>query len=190
MSTDALHDVTQALHDLIKSQMSGRSVTLLPPGDDPPAASSGINLYMYRVNESAYLRNTPYPGDRVGANPRPWPALSLELFYLVTPFGPVPDPNTGDDESQRALGETMLALHQNPVLNRTHISGFDSDTLPAYLLNSFEDIKVRLHPVSLEELSKIWSAISAFGGLRGHARAAHANHAGQPGRRNRPANRT
>jgi hypothetical protein len=53
----------------------------------------------------------------------------------------------------------MLALHQNPVLNRTHIAGFDSDTLPAYLLASFEDIKVRMHPVSLEELSKIWSTI-------------------------------
>lgn len=159
MSTDALHDVTQALHDLIKSQMPGRTVTLLPPGDDPPSASSGVNLYMYRINESAYLRNSPYPGDRAGGTPRPWPALSLEVFYLITPFGPAPDANTGADESQRALGEAMLALHQNPVLNHTHIAGFDSDSLPAYLLNSYEDIKIRLHPVTLDELSKIWSTI-------------------------------
>jgi Pvc16 N-terminal domain len=159
MSTDSIRDVTRALRSLLLSQMANtRSVTLMPPGDDPPGGGSGVNLYMYRLNECPQLRNQPYVGDRAGAPARPWPALSLELFYLLTPFGPIPQ-SDGNDEAQRALGEAMLALHENPVLNRVHLPGFDADTLPAYLLTSFEDVKIRLHPVSIDELSKIWSTI-------------------------------
>jgi hypothetical protein len=79
----------------------------------------------------------------------------------MTPFGPM-DGAAVDDEAQRALGEAMLVFHQNPVLNHTHLPGFDADDpsqLASFLLDSFENIKIRLHPVNIEELSKIWSAI-------------------------------
>jgi hypothetical protein len=160
MSTDAISFVTKALRSLLVTQMAGGSlVTLLPPGEDPPTGS-GVNLYMYRTNESPFLKNMDWPGDRSGANGRPEPALSLELFYLMTPFAARPQPNDTEDAAHRMLGQAMLVLHEHPILNRIHIPGFDADSvLPDFLLNSYEDIRVRLHPVSMDELSKIWSTI-------------------------------
>jgi hypothetical protein len=159
VSDEAISYVTKAIRALLLSRLLPNGlVTLLPPGEDPPTVGSGVNLYLYRVNESAFLKNQPWPGDRSGAAPSPSPALSLELFYLMTPFAPIP-PGTDEDMGHRMLGAAMLVLHQNPVLNRAHIPGFDADSLPAALLDSFEDIKIRLHPVSIDELSKIWSTI-------------------------------
>lgn len=160
MSTDAISFVTKSLRALLVSQMaSGSLVTLLPPGEDPPPGN-GVNLYMYRTNESPYLKNVDWPGDRSGAPSKPEPALSLELFYLMTPFAARPQPNDTEDAAHRMLGQAMLVLHEHPILNRIHIPGFDADTaLPDFILNSFEDIRVRLHPVSMDELSKIWSTI-------------------------------
>jgi hypothetical protein len=55
----------------------------------------------------------------------------------------------------------MQTLHEHPVLNDVHIPGFDADlVLPSYLLNSYEQIKIHLLPVGLDELSKIWSTIN------------------------------
>jgi hypothetical protein len=59
------------------------------------------------------------------------------------------------------LGTAMLTFHEHPILNDVHIAGFDADTvLPADLLDSFEQIKIRLAVTSLEELSKIWATIN------------------------------
>ena len=160
MSTDAISFVTKAIRSLLVSQMtSGSLVTLLPPGEDPPTGN-GVNLYMYRTNESPHLKNVDWPGDRSGAPARPEPALSLELFYLVTPFAAKPQPNDLEDAAHRMLGQAMLVLHEHPILNRVHVPGFDATAaLPDFILNSYEDIRVRLHPISMDELSKIWSTI-------------------------------
>jgi hypothetical protein len=59
------------------------------------------------------------------------------------------------------LGTAMLAFHEHAILNDVHIPGFDADTvLSADLLNSFEQVKIRLATTSLEELSKIWATIN------------------------------
>lgn len=160
MSDEAISYVTKAIRLLLLSRLLPDGlVTLLPPGEDPPVHGSGVNLYLYRVNESPFLKNQPWPGDRSGVPPSPAPALSLELFYLMTPFAPSSN-DEDEDMGHRMLGAAMLVLHQHPILNRTHIQGFDSDgRLPPALLDSFEDIKIRLHPVSIDELSKIWSTI-------------------------------
>ncbi|MCG6495459.1 DUF4255 domain-containing protein [Kitasatospora sp. A2-31] len=161
MSAQAIFATTAALRTFLRSALSsGRSVTLLPPGEDPPVNGSGVNVYLYQVGESPYLRNSSFPGDRAGAPPRERPVLSLELSYLITPFGPTPGADDASDEAHGALGEAMLALHDAPVLNHVHRSGFDADTdLAAVLRDSFEELRVRPHPLSVEDLSRIWSTI-------------------------------
>ncbi len=171
MSSTAVYNVTRALRMLLHNELvkvsSSAVVTLLPPGDQLPVAS-GVNLYLYRVLESPFSKNQPWPGDRTTAASNQ-PALGLQLFYLLTPLGTRPDNNSfqlGDD-AHTMLGTAMIALHENPILNNVHIPpvgpspGFDSDTvLPAFLLNSYEKIKIILAPVGLEELSKIWATIN------------------------------
>jgi hypothetical protein len=138
----------------------GAVVTLLPPGDQLPEVI-GLNLYLYRVMESPFTKNRPWPGDRV-TPPMDQPALGLQLFYLVTPLGtrPANDADAGDD-AHTMLGLAMRTLQENPVLNDVHLPAFEADTeLPDFLLNSYEKIKMMLLPTSIEELSKIWATIN------------------------------
>ena len=59
------------------------------------------------------------------------------------------------------LGVAMLTLHEHPILNDTHIVGFDASTvLSSHLRDSYEQIKVTLSSVSVEDLSKIWATIN------------------------------
>ena len=163
-SSTAIKDVTRGLQLLLLSQLTAVSstaqVSLLPPGEPLPSGL-GVNLYLYRVMESPFTKNQPWPGDKItpGSN---LPALGLELSYLLTPFAPAPDPSaTAGDDAHTILGAAMLAFHQYPVLNDVHINGFDADTaLPQSILNSFEQVKIRLAVTSLEELSKIWATIN------------------------------
>lgn len=165
MSTAAIYEVTRALRVLLYSQLvdvsSSAVVTLLPPGDTLPL-TSGVNLYLYRVLESPFTKNQAWPGDRSTAASN-LPALGLQLYYLLTPLGVRPDETsfTLGDDAHTMLGAAMATLHANPVLNNTHIPGFDADTvLPSFLLDSFEQIKIMLAPAGIEELSKIWATIN------------------------------
>jgi hypothetical protein len=163
-SNTAIKDVTRGLQMLLLSQLSAVSsaaqVSLLPPGEQMPSGL-GVNLYLYRVMESPFTKNQPWPGDKK-TPPSDSPSLGLELYYLLTPFAPAPDPSaTIGDDAHTMLGAAMLAFHQFPILNDIHIKGFDADTvLPQGLLDSFEQIKIRLAITSLEELSKIWATIN------------------------------
>ena len=165
MSLSAVYDVTRALRMLLHSQLAQASgsavVTLLPPGDDLPAAS-GVNLYLYRVVESPATKNRDWPGDRL-TPPAAVPALSLELSYLLTPLGTKPDdghPELGDD-AHTMLGVAMSALARYPVLNDIHLPEFDADTVLAPALQaSYQRVRVTLMPTDLESLSKIWATIN------------------------------
>jgi hypothetical protein len=177
MSFAAINDVTRGIRMLLHSQLvrvsSSAVVSLLPPGDALPQVS-GINLYLYRVTESPFTKNQPWPGDRT-TPPSDRPTLGLQLHYLLTPLGTQPNDasfSEGDD-AHTMLGLAMLTLQEHPVLNDAHLpalpaagslnatTGFDADAaLPAYLMNSFEKIKIMLSPAGIEELSKIWATIN------------------------------
>jgi len=152
------------LQTLLLSQLSVISsyaqVSLLPPGNQLPTVL-GINLYLYRVNDIRFTKNQPWPGDKV-TPPATIPPLGVELSYLLTPFAPSPDPTSAaGDDAHTMLGAAMMVLHENAVLNNTHILGFDADViLPPTILNSFEQVKIRLAATSIEELSKIWATIN------------------------------
>ena len=58
----AVFQVTRGLRMLLHSQLtkvlSSAIVSVLPPGDTLPDVS-GVNLYLYRVDESPMTRNVP-----------------------------------------------------------------------------------------------------------------------------------
>jgi hypothetical protein len=165
MSSEAVFEVTKAIRKLLHSQLvkssAGAKVTLLPPGEDLPAVS-GVNLFLYRVAESPFTKNQPWRGDRsTHASNRP--ALGLDLHYLITPLGAKPsDDNFLDgDDAHKMLGAAMLTLHEHAILNDVHLPEFDADLeLPAFLLDSYEQVKITLAPTGVEELSKIWATIN------------------------------
>jgi hypothetical protein len=164
MSFRVINDVTRALGTLIESQVRltipAAEVTLLPPGDTLPE-KTGVNLYLYRIQESPFTRNDPWPGTRTRP-PSTQPALGLQLHYLLTPLGKASEGNAQvGDVAHTVLGIAMLTLHENPILNRTHVNGFDADvSLSDYLLNCYDEVKVTLSSISVEDLSKIWATIN------------------------------
>jgi hypothetical protein len=164
VSFEAINDVTRALGQLVESQIkrqvSAAVVTLLPPGDTLPE-QTGVNLYLYRVAESPHTRNDSWRGDRTHP-PTDRPPLGLRLQYLLTPLGKTSDATAATgDVAHTMLGVAMLTLHEHPILNDTHIVGFDADTvLSSHLRDSYEQIKVTLSSVSVEDLSKIWATIN------------------------------
>jgi hypothetical protein len=161
VNAQAISAATRTLRAYLTAVMSTeRSVTLLPPGEDPPTVGSGVNLYLYQVMESPYLKNAAPPGGPTDGVVEQIPALSLDLSYLLTPFGPTPTADDETDEAHAALGEAMVALHDAPVLTRAHVPGFDADAdVPSVLRDAFADLTARLQPVTVEELTRIWSTI-------------------------------
>jgi hypothetical protein len=149
------------LHSQLAKVSSSAVVTLHPPGDTLPAVS-GVNLYLYRVAESPFTKNQPWPGDRV-TPPSNDPPLGLMLFYLLTPLGTKPEDTsfTQGDDAHTMLGTAMLTFQEHPILNDVHLPEFDADTvLPDFLRNSFEQIKVSLMTTNVDELAKIWATIN------------------------------
>lgn len=164
MNNEAIGDITIAVRNLLQAAMNeldtGYKVTLYSPwenfGDD-----SGINLYLYKVAENPQWKNMDWPGDRTNPAKVSRPPLSLDLFYLLTPYAvKETEEQTEVALNHRLLGVAMHVLHENPVLNDIHNTFFDADNDEHFsenLRNSFEKIQVSLNPMDMEEMSRIWS---------------------------------
>ncbi len=73
---------------------------------------------------------------------RRFPPLSLNLFYLVTPFAA-----TGEAD-QLLLGKTMQVMYDNAIVVLR-----DAEAEVA------EELRITLSRLSLEELTRIWEAL-------------------------------
>jgi hypothetical protein len=152
---EAIRGVTWTLRKLLQDnlEVSPVAVTLVPP-DVPVTGVSGrrINLFLYLVDESAYLTNQEIPGE---GSPGAYghPPLSLSLHYLMTAYSEGDASNERDLPAQEALASAMRVFHDFAILRA------DNATLDPSLLNEFEKVKISLQPASLEEMTKIWSAI-------------------------------
>lgn len=144
----ALAAVSSSIRNLLDAEMELQaSVSIARPDVDIEGITGNrVNLFLYKVDENASLKNMDLPGrGHPGAYGRP--PLSLDLHYLVTAYG-------GDKEEDlevlELLGDAMRVLHSHPI-----ILGANLDTA---IRNEVEHIKLYLEPLSLEELTKIWSA--------------------------------
>jgi hypothetical protein len=144
----AIAAVSSSIRNLLDAEMELQaSVSIAAPDVDVTGITGKrVNLFLYKVEENAALKNMDLPGrGHPGAYGRP--PLSLDLHYLMTAYG-------GDAEeeleTQQLLGDAMRVLHSHSV-----ILGANLDTA---IRNEIEHIKLYLEPLSLEELTKVWSA--------------------------------
>jgi hypothetical protein len=109
-----------------------------------PRVNEGVSLYLYRVATNG-PRNLP---NRVAPDGTKFlPPLSVDLYYLVTPWAKTPE------RQQLLLGWAMRALE-------------DSRVVPAGLLNDQaagpgvfrpdEDVELVSEPLSLADMYNIW----------------------------------
>lgn len=146
--------VSEALKTVLLDELGENVTVTLQP---PPGQGSGdrrVNLYLYKVQEHAQLKNLDWQVSRNNSGQIIPPPLSLTLFYLLTPY------TTGADDSNThtLLGSTMRVFSEHPVLN-SHPALLNNDVFTS-LTTTREEIRLMLCPPDLEELSKIWSTFS------------------------------
>ena len=129
---------------------------------DVKRTKSGVNIYLYRSSIDAVRRNDDLPARRQDGSLVVRPKLAASLHYLLTFHGK-------DDElvPQRLLGAVLATLHTRPVITRTLIEDVnteaaDSPGMHQYLvfndlIDAEEPVRVSPDPMSLDDLSKLWS---------------------------------
>lgn len=166
----AIAGVSSTLRTLLLDRMQDWTdspvlVTVAPPDVTlTGAAGRRVNLYLYQITENGYLKNQEIPGQgQPGAYGHP--PLSLDLYYMVTAYGESDTGLEGDLHAQQILADAMRVLHDFPTITgeltitRPRAGVIDTPILNPSLQNEFERIKIILQPTTLEDFSKIWTAL-------------------------------
>jgi hypothetical protein len=131
------------------------------PNDSQTPENSRVNLFLYNVTENAYLKNQEMPGH---GHPAAFgqPPLSVNLHYLLTAYGTTSENGSVVTEvrAQQLLGSAMQVLHDHPVITDELTADDGTTILHSSLLGEYERVKLTLDPISLEDLSKVWTALT------------------------------
>lgn len=153
----AIAAVTATLRNLLEQgitvdpDLADTTVTTQPPDQarDSNNIANQINLFLHQTELNAAWRNRDMP-RQVKPGETGWPPLALNLYYLITAYGR----NNDDIFSHRLLGRAMNILHDHPVLGadeiREALRGND-------LHEQVERVRITPHPISLDDMSKIWN---------------------------------
>jgi hypothetical protein len=156
----AIATVTATLHRLldkaVAADLPGAHASMVSPDSGAAGlADPGVNIFLYQVSANGAWRNEDLPtrsseGGRVQRS-----RVGIDLHYLFTFYGA-----DAQFAPQRVLATVIRELHANPVLSRPQIE----DALGAFpalalsnLATEIERVKFTQMPISLEELSKLWS---------------------------------
>jgi hypothetical protein len=156
----------------LPSAVASAPVTIGPPpfssmDTNPRKEDARVNIFLYRVTENGYLQNQQIPGR--GTNGFGHPPLSVNLHYLITAYGntqlaPGPGPAMFDDTiAHFLLGSAMRVLHDVPIVTdsvRTQRAPSGRSVLHESLRAEYEQVKLSLEPLSLEDITKVWTALS------------------------------
>jgi hypothetical protein len=154
----AIATVTEVLRQMldaaVNTDVSGAKATAVKP-TAVPSDGVGVNVYLYQVSPNGALRNADLPTRREDGTLIQRPRAALDLHYLLTFYG-----KESELEPQRVLGSAVRTLHTKPVLTHQMVRstvasvGFLS---ASDLADEVEAVKFTPIPLSLEELSKLWS---------------------------------
>jgi hypothetical protein len=161
----AIATVTAALRNTVANALAADQLgmaadvtTLRPDALGSDTLKTGVNLYLYQVTFNAAFQNEDLPTRRADGRLLRRPQVALDLHYLVSCFG-----NDAELEPQRLLGSVARTLHARPILAREAITRTQQrPDAPSWIAASdlaeqIEPVRFTPLPLSLEELSKIWS---------------------------------
>jgi hypothetical protein len=174
----AIGGVSATLQTLLRDRMElpdGMAtvpVTVGPPpfstqDVNPRLEPPRLNLFLYRVTENGFLQNQEIPG-RSASSGYGHPPLSLNLHYLVSAYGNQEIVANGatlydDTDAHFVLGSAMRVLHDVPIVTNSVTtlrvpSGVT--VLHESLREAFEQLRLSLEPLTLEDITKIWTALA------------------------------
>ena len=109
---------------------------------DTDADQNFLSLYLYRLIENAEVKNRPL--ESRDTNHLRYPPLSLNLLYLVTPL------TNSTENDHKLLGKTAQIFYDNAIITGSALHGVLNDTI--------DEIRIVLNPISMEDITKLWSA--------------------------------
>ncbi len=167
----AIATVTATLHRILSAtvpdDVSSATITAVrptPTGTGFPVGA-GANIYLYQATPNAAWRNNDVPTRDARGGVVQRPRIALDLHYLLTFHGA--DLTL---EPQRVMGSVVRTLHARPTLTRESIRetvldplysflAATADTPGSDLADEIERVRFTPVPLSLEELSKLWSIL-------------------------------
>lgn len=144
--------VSESLRNLLVGEMRlspSVDVTILAP--DEGGGNRRINLFLYQVLENPTLKNMDWQLKPGSANVLVPPPLSLNLFYLMTPYAPN-ELQTGNSTAHAILGEAMRVFYEIPTVPQTYLADGLEDAR--------EQIKIIHNTLDMEELARVWSTFT------------------------------
>jgi hypothetical protein len=144
--------VSASLRNLLVGEMHlspAVPVTILAP--DEPGGDQRVNLFLYKIEENAFLKNEDWTLKPGNSNQLVPPPLSLNLYYLMTPYARN-DPQTGNVTAHEILGEAMRVFYENPVIPQGHL---ETD-----LKTAKEQFRIVYNALDPEELSRLWTTFA------------------------------
>jgi Pvc16 N-terminal domain len=146
----------QLIQDSVEVDVPGAGVSTVSPnkaGGDPDTTK--INIFLYQVTTNSAFRNVDLPTRSSDGLLVQRPKVALDLHYLFSFYG-----NEEEFVPQRLLGSAVRTLHTTPQLPRPRIvqKTQELDFLAGVGLDQEPElVKFTPIPLSLEELSKLWS---------------------------------
>lgn len=139
--------------DISVSVNHGRPVT----SANGQAPDPGVNIFLFQVSPNGALSNVDLPTRSADGRLMTRPSVALDLHYLLTFVG---------DETQlvpqRLLGSVVRMLEARPVVTDELLGQVANEPTLSFLNSSdlalaAETVKFTPEPLSLEEMSKLWS---------------------------------
>ena len=142
------------------SDLNDTSVTALPldKARSPQNNANQLNIFLYQILPSAAWRNSMMP-RRTQPGETAISPLPLSLYYLLTAFGR--DNDAAQPYGHQLMGKAMSVLYDNAVLSAEEIRAATSAILPTSDLDQqIERVRITLQPLSVEEISKLWTGFA------------------------------
>ena len=161
----AIAAVTATLQSILTAEVTAdpdlndTTVTLMPLDKARGTNTNNqLNLFLYQVLRDAAWSNQNMP-RQTQSGETAFPPLPLNLFYLITAYGR--DNDVARPFGHELLGKAMGVLHDHAVLSPDEIKAASAGALSRSDLDQqIERIRITLQPLSLEEISKLWTGFA------------------------------
>jgi hypothetical protein len=156
-----LEQIREEISDIGEFSITTKAPHTIPANPD----KNGLNLFLYNVSTNSGYFSSDLPTRNSAGELIERPRVSLNLHYLLTVF---------TIDSDEILGQEMLAsglriLHEKPIITRKLIGDLKQtitpgsparlrDLLASDLEHQVELVKISFQPLSLDEMTKLWSS--------------------------------
>jgi len=127
--------------------VGGMVVTMNTPEEMTEKPAEGLSVWLYRIIRDEQRLNDP--PTRLSPTELLPPPLPLRLHYLITP---ITSERFGDPETEQIImGKALQIFYSHPILR-----GSD---LQAEFSGTEVELKIRLEPMTLDEITRVWEAL-------------------------------